>query len=82
MVSARERLEPIERERERILIGLRRTAGVRAGELGQRWAASPDFDRLREAGVAEVVDGRIVITDPLRADTAGRLLMAFEPDEA
>jgi oxygen-independent coproporphyrinogen-3 oxidase len=83
VVASRERLDDQERERERIFIGLRRRAGVRAGRLGRRWAASGDFARLRAAGIADLINDRIVVTDPLRTDTAGRMLMAFtdaEPD--
>jgi len=80
--ASSETLGPLERERERLVIGLRRRAGVTAGRLGERWATTDEFARLRQAGIAGLIDGRIIVLDPLRADTATRSLAGLTGVEA
>jgi putative oxygen-independent coproporphyrinogen III oxidase len=77
-VSGEERLEGLERERERMFIGLRRTAGVRMGDVGRRWMDSGEVERLADGGILAPSVDRIVVVDPLRTDTAARSLMGLD----
>ncbi len=71
-----ERLTEFERERERVLVGLRLASGVRPGEPGLRLLESPWGRRLAEAGVVALRDGRLVVTRPLLTDEVQRALLA------
>ena len=79
--SGRERLDPPAREQERLILGLRRTAGVRAGAGGRALLASKWGERLLEAGVIAVAGDRIRVTTPLLADEAARAVLAVSPGE-
>lgn len=74
-VANSEALDLDAREEERLLIGLRRLAGVRAGERGERWFAGSAGQRLAEAGLLKLTEGRLVVTDPLKADTVAREIL-------
>ena len=79
--SGGERLEGGERDRERVLLGLRRAGGVVPGESGGRLLASPPGRRLQEAGVLAVRGGRLVVTRPLLGDEVSRALLALTMPE-
>jgi oxygen-independent coproporphyrinogen-3 oxidase len=66
-------------ELERLMLGLRRAAGVVVGEGGAALLAGADGARLREAGVIDVVDGRLVVTRPLLTDEVTRTVLSLEP---
>jgi oxygen-independent coproporphyrinogen-3 oxidase len=70
-----------EREQERLLIGLRRTAGVVPGEGGAALLTSPWGERLERAGVLGLVGSRLVVLRPLLGDEAGRAVLALQPGE-
>jgi oxygen-independent coproporphyrinogen-3 oxidase len=70
--SGSERLEPDAAEVERMLIGLRRRAGVEAGPAGTNWFAGEEGRRLSAAGLVELSEGRLRVLDPLLADTVAR----------
>lgn len=72
-----EELRPLDQERERLVVGMRRRAGVAAGDLGRRWSETDEFIRLRSAGIVARHGGRIVVLDPLRTDTAARSLVGL-----
>lgn len=74
-VQGRERLDPESIERERLMLGLRRTAGVRAGETGAAWAQSAEGQRFIDAGVVEHRDDRIVVLQPLLTDAVARSVL-------
>lgn len=72
-----ERLGSWEREQERVLLGLRRRAGVIAGSAGDALVASEAGHRLLEAG-AVVIDGeRLVVARPLLGDEVARQVLAL-----
>lgn len=77
-VSGEERLGPWERERERLVLGLRRAAGVVAGEAGRRLEESPAGSRLLTAGVLERVGDRLYVGRPLLGDEVSRAVLALE----
>jgi oxygen-independent coproporphyrinogen-3 oxidase len=74
--SGEERLDGDERELERLIVGLRRRAGVFAGERGRAWFAGDAGRRLAEAGFVNLSDGRLVIVNPLMTDTVCRELLS------
>lgn len=78
-LAGTERLRGWERERERLFVGLRRTAGVAAGELGREFLQSPGGRRLVAAGAVRNDDGRLVVPNPLLTDAVTRELLAFTP---
>ncbi len=75
--AGEERLSPLDRERERLILGLRRRAGVEAGPLGRSLAASPEGRRLLEAGILRVEADRLIVLDPLRTDAVSLAVMAI-----
>ena len=76
--SGSERLGPWEREVERVMLGLRRAAGVRAGAAGERLLASESGVALIDAGVLEVVGDRLRIARPLLGNEVSRALLALD----
>ncbi len=67
-------------EVERVMIGLRRTAGVADGPAVQRLLQSDEGKRLVEAGV--LVQGeRLVVGRPLLTDMAVRAVIDLQPPE-
>lgn len=80
-VSGGERLEGWQREQERVLLGLRRAAGVEAGSAGRMLLGSARGRRLVAAGVVGERSGRLVVTRPLLGDEVARAVLALaEPD--
>ena len=79
--SGSERLGPWEREVERVMLGLRRAAGVRAGAAGQRLLTSEGGVALRDAGILEVAGDRLRIARPLLGDGVSRALLALDPGD-
>ncbi len=63
-------------ELDRLFVGLRLASGVRPGKLGLTLLASPWGERLRQAGVLTMRDGRLVVTRPLLTDEVQRALLA------
>ena len=70
-----EQLGGIDAERERIAIGLRLTAGVRAGELGLRFLDSEEGQRHLAAGTVARQGDRLVVVRPLLTDAVARLVV-------
>lgn len=77
VVSGEERLDPWQREVERVLIGLRRAAGVRPGAAGEALVASPEGERLVAAGVVAGTPDRLRVVRPLMGDEVSRALLAL-----
>jgi oxygen-independent coproporphyrinogen-3 oxidase len=77
-VAGEETLGPWERERERLVLGLRRAAGVVAGEGGRRLEESAAGRRLAAAGILERVGGRLRVARPLLGDEVSRAVLALE----
>jgi putative oxygen-independent coproporphyrinogen III oxidase len=80
-VSGEERLEAWGRETERVVLGLRRSAGVVAGAAGSALLASGDGQRLAAAGVITVSGDRITVTRPLLGDEVARTVLALPPGD-
>ncbi|HVR32519.1 MAG TPA: radical SAM family heme chaperone HemW [Acidimicrobiia bacterium] len=66
-------------EQERLLVGLRRTAGAVLGEGGIELLRSDWGRRLVDHGVVAEVDDRLVVTRPLLTDEVLRAILALEP---
>ena len=69
------------REQERVMLGLRRTAGVVAGAAGSALLASDAGERLVAAGVLEAHDERIVVVRPFLTDAAARAVVGLSPPD-
>lgn len=74
-ILGKETLTGSEAEAERLMVGLRRAAGVEAGAYGAGWAAGEEARRFVEAGVVEVRDGRLVVRKPLFTDAVARSVL-------
>lgn len=77
--AGREVLDEWPREQERVMLGLRRTAGVVAGRAGAALLRSTDGERLAAAGVLTARNDRLIITRPLLTDAAARALVGLPP---
>jgi oxygen-independent coproporphyrinogen-3 oxidase len=66
-------------EVERVFLGIRRVAGVAAGEAGNALMSSEEGHRLSAAGVIELVGGRLVVKRPLLTDHVARAVLALAP---
>ena len=71
-----ERLDEAEAERERLAIGLRLTAGVVAGEHGERFLDGPEGARHLQAGTLARQGDRIVVLRPLLTDAVARATLS------
>ncbi len=76
-----ERLDAWARERERIILGLRRRAGVEVGEGGERLAASAEGNRLVAAGVLAFEGGRAKAARPLLTDAVSVAVLSLSPGD-
>jgi len=72
-----ERLDAFGREQERLMLGLRRAAGVEAGDGGPRLLDSAWGRRLEQAGVIGVEGSRIRVLRPLLTDEVSRAVLAL-----
>lgn len=77
-----ERLGAWAQEQERVILGLRRRAGVRAGEAGRALVESDAGRLLGDAGVIAVHEGRIVVERPLLTDEVNRAVVGVDPPTA
>jgi coproporphyrinogen III oxidase-like Fe-S oxidoreductase len=80
-VSSSEELGPWDREVERLMLGLRRAAGVTTGAAGACLLNSERGRLLVDAGILAVEGERLRIDTPLLADEVGRTLLALESDD-
>lgn len=74
--AGREELGPFERDRERVMLGLRRTAGVMPGVSGTALLASEEGDRLIQARILEHRGDRLLVSQPLLTDVVVRSVLA------
>jgi putative oxygen-independent coproporphyrinogen III oxidase len=77
-VSGGETLSAWSREQERLVLGLRRAAGVRTGLGGARLLASPAGRRLRETGILVEAEGRLRVARPLLGNEVARAVLALD----
>ena len=75
-IVGRERLTGDARERERLMVGVPRTAGVVPGDVGDAWLAGPEAQRFIEADIVVKRADRIVVTRPLMTDAVARSILA------
>ena len=80
-VSGGETLGPWEVEQERLVLGLRRTAGVESGAGGRRLVGSPAGRRLLEAGILEEAGGRLRVARPLLGNEVARAVLALDASD-
>lgn len=66
-----------EAETERLLLGLRRRAGVTPGRLGTALWNSEEGGRLRRAGLIGLRDGRLRVERPLLTDEVSRAILSI-----
>lgn len=80
-VQTADRIEAWAAEQERLMLGLRRSAGVRPGPVGVALVESEDGRRLMEAGVLGLSTDRerLVVERPLLTDEVVRAVLALEP---
>ena len=74
-----ERIEGWGAELERLFLGLRRRAGVEAGQGGQRLLESAEGQELLAAGAIGVRGDRLVVFRPLLTDAVIRAVLALSP---
>lgn len=74
-----ERLDEWSREQERLMVGLRRAAGVVAGPVGDALLASDVGRRLLDTGVIERAGDRIIVRKPLLTDAVVRSVLSLSP---
>ena len=80
-VSGGETPGPWDREQERLVLGLRRVAGVEGGAGGRRLVESPGGRRLLEAGVLELAGGRLRVARPLLGNEVARAVLALDRND-
>ena len=76
-----EAVEGWDAEVERVFLGIRRVAGVAAGQAGVALMGSEEGHRLETAGVVDATDGRLVGKRPLLTDHVARALLALSTPE-
>ncbi len=76
-----EQIEGWAGEQERLMLGLRRTAGVKAGAIGRCLWESAYGVQLREAGAIDMQGDRIVVARPLLADDVARSVLSLSPGD-
>lgn len=69
------------REQERLMLGLRRRAGVVAGAIGDTLERSPHGRRLTGAGVLVRRHDRLVVARPLLTDEVSRAVLSLPADD-
>lgn len=67
-----EHLSPADQERDRLMVGLRLTAGTPLTDTAQRFVDSSPGQRFVDAGLLSVDNNRVIITDPMLSDTVIR----------
>ena len=80
-IAGSEVIEGWAAEVERVFLGIRRVAGVVAGQAGAALMNGEEGDRLAAAGVIHSVGDRLVVKRPLLTDHVARALLALAPPE-
>lgn len=80
-VSGSETISGWEGEIDRIFVGLRRTVGVAPGPGGEALFGTSGGERLRDAGVIDLVEGRLVVRRPLLTDEVHREVLDLSPPQ-
>lgn len=77
--SGRDHIAGWPREQERLMLGLRRSAGVASGEIGRRLAESLEGGLLVAVGLLELREDRLVVSDPMLTDEVTRSVLSLSP---
>lgn len=80
-ISGSDAVEGWDREIDRLFVGLRRTAGVSPGPGIEALLRTSGGERLQEAGVVDVVEGRLLVRKPLLTDVVHREVLDLSPPE-
>jgi oxygen-independent coproporphyrinogen-3 oxidase len=80
-VSGAEAVRGWDEEIDRLFVGLRRVAGVGAGPGVEALLHTSGGERLQEAGVIDVVDGRLLVKRPLLTDEVHREVLVLRPPQ-
>lgn len=67
-----EHLSPADQERDRLMVGLRLTAGTPMTGTARRFVDSPPGQRFVDAGLLSVEGDRVIVTDPMLSDSVIR----------
>ena len=78
-IQATDVIEGWDAELERLMLGLRRSAGVRLGSAGVALLESPQGRRLLDAGIVAVEGDRLIVSRPLLTDEAIRAVLDLAP---
>lgn len=76
--AGQEQIRDREVVRERLMLGVRRTAGVDVSDVLDVLGRDASFQRLVEAGVAEISGGRLRVLDPLLTDEVSRMVLGLD----
>jgi oxygen-independent coproporphyrinogen-3 oxidase len=71
-----EELDTSARERDRLMLGFRLAAGTPRTPAADRFLASPEGQRFVDAGLVRIDGGRLIVTDPMRADMVARAALS------
>jgi len=80
-LAGTESQDPWGREQERLMLGLRRRAGVVPGDIGRALERSEQGRRLMEAGVLGAGPDRLVMLRPLLTDEVTRAVLSLSADD-
>jgi oxygen-independent coproporphyrinogen-3 oxidase len=80
-ISGSEPVQGWDGEIDRIFVGLRRTAGVGPGPGVDALLQTSGGERLRDAGVIDVTEGRLLVKRPLLTDEVHREVLDLSPPE-
>ena len=75
-VLGEERLDTREQERDRLMLGLRLAAGAPITPIAERFLEGIEGRRFIDADLVRRSGGRLVVTDPLRADMVARAVLS------
>jgi putative oxygen-independent coproporphyrinogen III oxidase len=73
-----DRGDPDDVERERLMLGLRRVAGVATGRADHALRTDATITRLVDAGVVVIDDARMRVREPLLTDEVTRAVLALQ----
>ena len=79
--AGEEQLGPSDIGEERILLGLRRTAGVELGATERTWLSTAEAQRLLASGVVTVDGTRLVVRQPLLTDSVVTSVLSLSPGD-
>ena len=76
-IAGEDRIEGWAAELERLMLGLRRAAGVHMGVGGQVFVEASESAPFFESQIIEIQDGRLVVLQPLLTDSVIREILGL-----